>query len=103
VSHEVRFDPAADDDLAGIFSYVFAQTGGVDVAERYVRRIVLYCEGLTHFPERGLVRDWLRPGLRTIGFEGRVTIAFVVQERRVTILRILSAGRDVGAILRPKP
>jgi toxin ParE1/3/4 len=41
-----------------------------------VGRIETYCFGLTDFPERGTMRDDLWPGLRTVGFERRATIAF---------------------------
>jgi toxin ParE1/3/4 len=57
---------------------------------------VRYCLGFATFPERGTRRDDLRPGLRTIGFGRRVTIAFHVSDDRVTIDRILYAGRDLA-------
>jgi toxin ParE1/3/4 len=44
--------------------------------------------------ERGRRRDDIRPGLRIIGFERRVTVAFAVEEERVVILRIFYGGRD---------
>jgi toxin ParE1/3/4 len=45
------------------------------------------------------MRNDLRPGLRTVGFEGRVTIAFHVDPNTVTIDRILYGGRDLdGAV-----
>lgn len=47
-------------------------------------------------PERGTLRNDLRPGVRTIRFEQRVTIAFQVEANRVTILRVLYGGRDVS-------
>jgi toxin ParE1/3/4 len=37
----------------------------------------------------------LRPGLRTIGFERRATIAFTVKGEDVIILRILYGGRSL--------
>jgi plasmid stabilization system protein ParE len=39
-------------------------------------------------------RDDIRPGLRVVGFERRATIAFRVEDDRVTILRIFHGGRD---------
>lgn len=44
--------------------------------------------------ERGRLRDGVRPGLRVIGFERRVTAAFTVGKDRVTILRLFYGGRD---------
>jgi len=49
---------------------------------------------LADFPERGTKRDDILPGLRTIGFERRVTIAFRVQETRVEIVTVAYGGRN---------
>ncbi len=43
--------------------------------------------------ERGDRRD-VRPGLRIVGFERRITIAFAVSADDVTILKVFHAGRD---------
>lgn len=43
---------------------------------------------------RGHHRNDIRPGLRIVGFERRVTIAFCVDESAVTILRVFYGGRD---------
>jgi toxin ParE1/3/4 len=51
-------------------------------------------------PERGTLREDLGPGLRTLGFEGRVTIAFRILPDRVQIVRIFYGKRDFEAILR---
>jgi len=50
---------------------------------------------LTSIGERGTKRDDIRPGLRIIGFERRVTIAFHIAPGMVTIDRILYGGRDL--------
>ncbi|MBB5551179.1 plasmid stabilization system protein ParE [Rhizobium lentis] len=44
-------------------------------------------------PERGSLRDHVRPGLRIVGFERRVSVAFVVEPTEVIIIRILYAGQ----------
>jgi hypothetical protein len=41
------------------------------------------------------MRDDIAPGLRTVGFERRATIAFSVLEQGVTIHRIPYAGRTM--------
>ena len=48
---------------------------------------------------RGTQHDDLLPGLRIIGMERRVTIAFRIDGNTVEILRILYGGRDVQAAL----
>ncbi|MGH7082619.1 MAG: type II toxin-antitoxin system RelE/ParE family toxin [Acetobacteraceae bacterium] len=67
-------------------------------ARRYVERIVTMCRSLTAFPERGTRRDDIRPGLRTTGHGHRVTVAFHVAGKTVTIDRSLYAGRTFGAL-----
>jgi toxin ParE1/3/4 len=48
---------------------------------------------LATFPERGTRRDDILPGLRTIGFERRATIAFRVLKTRVEIVSLpMGAG-----------
>lgn len=49
---------------------------------------------LEHFPERGTKRDDILKGLRTIGFERRVTIAFRVLKTRVEIVTVAYGGRN---------
>ena len=50
------------------------------------------------FPLRGQVRDDLLDGLRTIGFERRVTIAFVVNDDAVLIEGVFYGGQDFEAV-----
>jgi toxin ParE1/3/4 len=62
--------------------------------------IVDYCEKMETFPQRGTRRDDLRPGLRTIGFRRRVTIAFAVEADTVMIIGVFYGGQDFEAALR---
>jgi toxin ParE1/3/4 len=55
---------------------------------------------LATFPERGRRLDDILPGLRTIGFERRATIAFRVLKTRVEIVSIAYGGRDFERELR---
>lgn len=59
----------------------------------YVARIKAFVSGFETYPERGSIRDHVRPGLRIVGFERRVSVAFVVEPTEVVILRILYAGQ----------
>ena len=65
-----------------------------DVAIGYLDRIEAFCHGLDLASERGQLRDDIRAELRIIGFERRLTIAFTVDEDRVTILRVFYGGQD---------
>ncbi len=44
--------------------------------------------------ERGQLRCDVRPGVRIVGFERRLTVAFTVSEETVTVLRVFGAGRN---------
>jgi toxin ParE1/3/4 len=61
---------------------------------RYLGRIQAYCSGLREFPARGTRRDDVLEGLRIIGFERRVSIAFRIVGTGVVILRVLYGGRQ---------
>jgi plasmid stabilization system protein ParE len=91
---KVLFAASAQADLDELFEWI-ADRADLATALAYAERIRRYCVGLQPFPERGTRRDDLRAGLRTVGFERRVTIAFTIQADQVIILRILYAGRSL--------
>jgi len=99
VKRQVIFAPEARDDLLSLYSYIAAQSGPL-TALGYIDRIEEYCRGFDLASERGAIRNDIRPGLRTVGFERRITISFHVATETVTIERIFYAGRDVDHILR---
>jgi len=94
----VAFGPEALDDLVELYDWL-ADRASPAVAIGYVDRIKAFCTGLSVGAERGGRRDDVRPGLRIVGFEHRVTIAFSVESDRVVILRLLNGGRDWETIL----
>ena len=66
----------------------------MDVAFNYVDRIEAFCYGLDLASERGSRRDDIRPGLRVLGFERRLTIAIAVTPDQITVLRLFYGGQD---------
>ncbi len=56
---------------------------------------------LDSFPRAGRVVPGTDLPLRIIGFERRVTIAYLVEARGVFIQRVLYAGRDLDPAARP--
>jgi toxin ParE1/3/4 len=92
----VRFRPAADADLNALYTFI-ASRSGRERAHSYLGRIEAACMGLALFPERGSRRDDLEPGVRLIGFEHRVTIAFRIEGEVVRIVRVFYGGRDFEA------
>lgn len=97
--NSVVFRPEAEADLFALYRYV-AEAGGFSRAEAYVARIEKACASLADFPERGTRRDDIAPGIRTMGFERRITIAFRILDRVVEIVSIAYAGRDFESDLR---
>jgi plasmid stabilization system protein ParE len=98
VSRPVRFAPHAEDDLAGLFDYI-AAAASPEIAGRYVDELIAYCETIATFPDRGTLRDDIRPGLRTTAFRGRVVIAYATIDDAVVILAIYYGGRDYETLL----
>ena len=95
--HRIEFSPEALGDLIDLYDYI-ASRDGAERAIGYIDRIEDCCRNLSMFPDRGIRRDDLRRGLRTLGFERRAVIAFLVTGDAVTILRILYGGRDLETI-----
>lgn len=99
MAHTIIFSPEAEAQLVGLRRYI-AENAGLAVARTFTDAIVRHCLSLTLFPNRGVPRDDLRPGLRTISFRGRVTIAYAVDQETLTVLAIFYAGQDIDAALR---
>jgi toxin ParE1/3/4 len=96
---QVIFTPVAERHIDNLHRYITKQSGE-GRADAFVSRIVNYCNTLATLPQRGTRRDDLIPGLRTIGFERRVTIAFIVTAKEVLIEGIYYGGRDYEAAYR---
>lgn len=94
MKYAVSFAPAATADLEEVFDYI-AQNAGEQIARNYVAEVYRYCLGLETFPHRGMGRDDLLPGLRLVGFKRQATIAFLIEDTDVFIIRIFYGGRDV--------
>ena len=101
VSHRIEFSPEALADLLDLYDFI-APRAGAALAIGYIERIESFCHSLSTFPERGMQRDDLRPGLRVIGFERRAVIAVSVAVDFVTVLRVLYGGRDIESALAHK-
>ncbi len=90
----VRLSPEAQSDLVEIHGYVEARSGSTVTADRYIERIDGFLSSFEVFPERGSPRHEIRPGLRIIGFERSASVAFMVEDDDVVILRVLTGGRE---------
>jgi len=97
VDYRVVLTPDAQDQLNQIEEFI-AREASPAIAARYVEAILGRCESLAVFPRRGTPRDDLRPGIRTLSFRRRVTIAYLVGEARVVVVGIFYAGRDMARL-----
>jgi toxin ParE1/3/4 len=95
----IVFTPEARDELNRLYAYI-AMAADTDIASRFVDGIIDHIATLKEFPKRGTPRDDLRPGLRTLAWRRRVTIAFMVEERDVVVIGIFYGGRDFESLLK---
>jgi len=93
----VIFTPLAERQIGGLHAYI-TELSGERRADAYVARITAFCSRLATFPMRSRQRDDLLPGLRTTGFERRVTIAYVVTVEAVLIEGIFYRGQDFETV-----
>ena len=99
MSRPVVFARDARRQIQALHEYIAARSGSLR-ADRYVEAILARCRALGSFPQQGTRRDEIRPGLRTLGFRGRVTITFVVEPTMVVILGVFYGGQDYPAAFR---
>ena len=79
-------------DLEEIEDYLSVRFSARNAAA-YVQRITAACHAIGLAPYRGAKRDDLHPGLRSTGFEKRVTITFSIENDAVLIVGVFYAGR----------
>lgn len=90
--YRIRLTREARHDIDALARYI-AERADQTIALAYVDRLQAFLGRLSTFPERGTVRAEIRPGLRIIGFEGRLSIAFLVRGDEVRVLRVLAGGQ----------
>ena len=95
MNRTVSFADQAISDLENRFDYLLP-LAGEKIAAAFIDGITTYCLGFDIFPERGLQRDELAQGLRLVGYKHDASIAFIVTESEVTILRVFMRGQDIG-------
>lgn len=89
----VIFSPEARDNLFALYEWISVKADP-DTALHYIEKLEEFCNGFDFASERGSERNDVRQGLRIVGFKKRVTIAFIVSDTTVTILRIFYGGQN---------
>jgi toxin ParE1/3/4 len=91
MSYSVVFTPEAEAQLVELYGYI-AEKASPEIAARFTDGIVTCCESLNTFPNRGVRRDDVRPGLRITNYRRSVAIAFDVDN-------IFYGGQDYKSAL----
>lgn len=97
---KVRYRAEATEDLEDVYRAVLEGSGSTETALGFVRRLRARCRVIGNLPYGGRLRDDLAPGLRTIGFERRAVIGYVVESDCVRITNVFYGGRDFEALYR---
>ena len=85
----VIISPEAKADLMALYDWI-AAAARPETALGYIERIETFWQGMRIASERGTRRDDIRPNLRIVTFERRVT----VDDVSVVILRLFYGGRN---------
>jgi toxin ParE1/3/4 len=87
--------PLAETDLDEIWWYI-AQDNP-DAADRLLDKIEESCRTLSQFPNMGLSREELHPGLRSLPV-GKYIIFYIPIEGGIEVVRVLSGMMDIDAL-----
>jgi toxin ParE1/3/4 len=91
-SRNLEFTPEADEDLRLLLADSFANWGEVQQAA-YAERLSIAMGQILSHPHLGRSRDDLQPELRSL-LAGHHLIYYLVDERTITVIRILHAKMD---------
>ena len=98
--YKVQYREEASADLLEIYRWVYEASLDPVTAQRFTQRLLDACERIGDAPLGGRPRDDLYPGLRTVPFEKRAVIAYIVGKDVVDITNVFYGGRDYEAFFR---
>lgn len=100
MTYTVALSPKARDQLIALNAYI-AEAASPSVADHYTDAIAAFCFSLATFPERGMRRDDIRPGVRVTNYRRRAVVAFAVDTdaQQVTVLGVFYGGQDYETAL----
>lgn len=95
---QLRFTPAADQDLIQIFDYIADASANTETARRFTAELEAQCLKLARLPGTlGRARPEFRQDIRSAPFKSYV-IFFRYLQDALEIVHIIEAHRDLGAI-----
>ncbi len=95
---EVKYRLEATDDILNIFNLVLQNSRNLITADKFVTRIEKRCQAIGNAPHGGKPRNDLLAGLRTVPFEKRTIIAYIIVNEAVEITNVFYGGRDYEAL-----
>ena len=98
MDNRILFSPEAAASLTRLYGALIHRDGE-ESAAAFLERFEAWCADLSEAPARGLRRDDLFPGLRVLGFERRMAVAFHLGLDTVTIDVIAHGARGRSALL----
>ena len=98
--YTVRIEDEALEQLIDLAKHIATQATP-QIATSFTDKVLDHAKGLDLFPYRGTERDDIRPGLRTISYRKRVTIAFTIDDDAhiVSVIGFFYGGRDWETLL----
>lgn len=92
----LRYTTAARDDLIAIALYIADESGSVETADAFVKKLEQRCERLAGLPGMlGTPRPELRRDIRSIA-QNAYVIFFRYEGACVEVVNVLSAQRDLA-------
>lgn len=95
MSYRLVLLPSAEADIQQIADWI-SESADIETALRYVARVRSKIDKLQDFPRRGMVRSVSGVDVRTITFERRIVIAYVVDNTDVIVIRVVSGQRNLS-------
>ena len=90
--------PAGQADVDELAYYIALQSGGLEIAHRFLESIYRRFLVLGTYPRAGRQRDDLRPGVRMFP-AGEYVILYRIVADDALILRVVHGSRDLQALL----
>lgn len=87
----LHFSSAARKDMTDIFDYIAMDNPRA--ARSFLDKLKVACQRLSQFPDMGVIRDELAPGVRCIPFASYL-IFYRRVEHGVEVIRVLHGSRD---------
>ena len=95
---EVKFNEQAVSDILNIYKWIYEVSCNAVIAQNFTDRLVVACEKIGNAPYGGKPRDDLLQGLRTVPFEKRTIITYIIVNQTIEITNVFYGGRDYEAL-----